>query len=63
MDKKRFQFAGGMPVFGFLAALEGLLIFAPSLGASFVYWPQACAGGLCVLAAFAWYAVPEGPKA
>ena len=62
MDRKRFQFAWGMPVFGFLAALESLLIFAPALGASFAYWPQACAVGLTLLGVFAWYVVPEGPN-
>jgi hypothetical protein len=58
MDRKRFQFAVGVPVFGILAALEGLLIFAPAMGASFVYWSEACEVGLGLLGAYAWYIVP-----
>jgi hypothetical protein len=62
-DQKRFHLARAMPIFVVLAISEGVLIFSPSLGAPFVYWPQACVAGLCLLAAFAWYAVPVDSNA
>jgi hypothetical protein len=59
----RFPFPGAAPVFVGLSALEALLLFAPSQGIAVPLWPEASAIGLFVLAALAWFTVPDTAKA
>ena len=63
MHKLRFPFPGSAPVFVGLSALEALLIFAPSQGISIPLWPEASAVGLCILAAMAWFTIPDAAQA
>jgi hypothetical protein len=56
---ENLKLAIGIPAFGVLAALEGLLILAPAMGLSFTHWTEACGLGLCFLGAFAWFMVPH----
>jgi hypothetical protein len=59
MGKSRFQFRWSIQVFLALSALEGLLIFAPANGVQFHYWMQTSIAGLFLLAALAWFTIPE----
>jgi hypothetical protein len=63
MEKRRFPFPGSMKVFLALSALEAILIFAPIEGVSVPFWPMASAVGLCILAALAWFSIPETIRA
>jgi hypothetical protein len=59
MEQRRFPFPGSIPAFLILSGLEALLIFAPAEGFPVPFWPVASAVGLCLLAALAWFSIPE----
>jgi hypothetical protein len=59
MEKRRFLFPGSVGVFLVLSGLEAGLIFAPAEGFSVPFWPVASSIGLCLLAALAWFSIPE----
>jgi hypothetical protein len=58
-EKRRFPFPGSIQAFLILSGLEALLIFAPEEGFPVPFWPVASAGGLMLLAALAWFSIPE----